>query len=314
MISGGGGRASGIGRGARALFTRNNARAYFFITLGTAMIALANDLFLIPNNVFSGGVTGISLIINHYTGWPVGLTYFVLNLPLLLAGLRWLGGLRFLVRTLYSVVLLSTLIDALRPFIPPGGVTHEPILYILYGGLLSGVGTGLVFRMYATTGGADIIAMLLNRYRGVPVNDSLVGFDVCVYALTGLVFGADRALYALIGSFASSRAVAVVQEGLQNTRILHIVSAAPDVLARQIMDDLGRGVTFRAGSGAYTGAGYKVIMAVVRLQEINLVIDMVRDIDPHAFVIIGDARQVMGQGFSPLPPPAGPPLKRPDHP
>ncbi|HUS13590.1 MAG TPA: YitT family protein, partial [Chloroflexia bacterium] len=263
------------------------------------------------NNVFSGGVTGISLILNHYTGWPVGLTYFTLNLPLLLAGLRWLGGWRFLARTLYAVVVLSVLIDALRGVVPP--VTHEPILYTLYGGLLAGVGTGLVFRTYGSTGGADIVAMLLNRLRGIPMGQSLVGFDVGVYALTGLVFGADRALYALIGSYASSRMLALVQEGLVTTRIVYVVSSAPERLARQIMDNLGRGVTFLSGTGAYTGADHKVLMAVVRQPEINLIVDLIREIDPQAFVIIGDARQVMGQGFSPLPPapPPARPLRRP---
>ncbi|HMA37616.1 MAG TPA: YitT family protein [Chloroflexia bacterium] len=277
---------------------RQSTQAYLVITLGTALIALANDLFLIPNNVFSGGVTGIALIVNHYTGWPVGLTYFLLNLPLLLAGLRWLGGARFLMRTLYAVVVLSVLIDALAGVFPP--ITHEPILYTLYGGLLSGVGGGLVFRTYGTTGGSDIVALLLQRFRGIPLNQSLVGFDVVVYALAALVLGADRALYALIGSFAGSRATALVQEGPRTTRVVYIISAQPDRLARLILDDLHRGVTFLNGSGAYTGADYKIILAVVRQQEINFLADRVHEIDPQAFVIIGDAREVLGEGFSPL--------------
>ena len=112
---------------ARVLFNRQNLRAYLLITLGATLIALANDLFLIPNKVFSGGVTGIALIINSYTGWPVGATYFVLNVPLLLAGARRLGGWRFLLRTLYAVVVLSTMIDLLQSIVRP--ITHEPILY-----------------------------------------------------------------------------------------------------------------------------------------------------------------------------------------
>ncbi len=295
---------------ARALFNRQSLQAYLLITLGATLIALANDLFLIPNKVFSGGVTGLALIINSYTGWPVGTTFFVLNVPLLLAGARWLGGWRFLLRTLYAVVVLSTMIDLLQTVVRP--ITHEPILYTLYGGLLAGVGTGLIFRTYATTGGSDIVALLLQRYRGIPVSQSLIGFDVGVYALVAVVFGPDKALYALIGSFAESRMVEILQEGLRNTRMIYIVSAQPEALARPIMDTLNRGVTYLNGEGGYTGTPYRVIMAVVRQQEINFVVDLVREIDPQAFVIIGDVRQVMGEGFSALPaPPGGRPARKP---
>jgi uncharacterized membrane-anchored protein YitT (DUF2179 family) len=282
---------------------RTAVQPYLLITLGSALIALANNLFLIPNKVVSGGVSGIALIVNHWTGWPVGLLFLLLNVPLLLAGLRWLGGLRFVLRTVYAVVLLSVLIDGLAGVFPP--VTQDPLLYTLYGGLMSGVGAGLVFRTYATTGGSDIIAMLLHRFRGVPISQSLIGFDVAVYALAALVFGPDRALYALIGTFAGSKAVQLVQEGLVSNRVVYIVSSAPDHLARQILVDLKRGVTFLKGMGAYSGADNKVIMAVVRQQEINLVIDLVREIDPQAFVIIGDIREVMGEGFRPLSGPEG---------
>ena len=291
-------------RRSRALFARLPLQAYLLITLGVVLLAAANDLFLIPNNVFSGGVTGIAVVTNHLFGWSVGLTYFAFNVPLLLAGLRWLGGWRFLVRTLYAVVLLSFLIDALRGVVPP--ITHEPILYTLYGGLLDGLGLGLVFRAYGTTGGADIVALLLQRFRGLAINQSLIGFDVLVYALAALVLGADRALYALIGSYASSRVVTLVQEGLPNTRIVYIISSAPDRVARQILTDLQRGVTFLRGTGGYTGADLQVILVVVRQPEINMLTDLVHAADPQAFVIIGDARAVLGEGFRPLPPPGKP--------
>jgi uncharacterized membrane-anchored protein YitT (DUF2179 family) len=287
-------------RRSRWVAVRQTVVGYLGITLGVTLMALANDLFLLPNNVFSGGVTGIALLLEHFTGGSVGTLYFLFNVPLLLAGMRWLGGWRFLARTLYAVTLLSVLIDAFHNLVPP--ITQEPILYTLYGGLIDGVGVGLVFRAHGTTGGSDIVALLLNRFRGVAINQSLLGFDAAVYVLAAVFFGPDRALYALISSYAGSRAVALVQEGLRYTRIVYIVSTAPDEIAGQIMSEIGRGVTFLSGTGGYTGAPYRVILAVIRQQELNLVVDTVREIDPQAFVIIGDAREVMGEGFNPLPP------------
>lgn len=281
---------------------RHTLQTYALILVGTLLVALANDLFLIPNDVFSGGVTGIALIINRYTGAPVGVVFFACNVPLLLAGLRWLGGWRFVARTLFAVVVLSVAIDALRPFLTP--VTHDPLLYTLYGGLLGGVGEGLVFRGYGTTGGSDIIALLLRR-RGVPINQTLIGFDALVYAGAALALGADRALYALIGSYAASRMIALIQEGRSDTRMVYIISSRPDDLAARILTDLGRGATFLRGSGAYSGNDQRVLLVVVRQPEITRITDLIHELDLHAFVIISEAHTVLGEGFRPLPlPPA----------
>ena len=290
---------------ARGVFTRGTALAYLAITVGALLMALANVLFLIPNNVISGGVSGIAVILYRLVGTPVGGMYLLFNVPLLLAGLRWLGGLQFVARTLYAVLIFSFALDGLGPFVQP--VTSDPLLYTLYGGLMYGVGQGLIFRAYGTSGGADIIVQLLNRFRGIPVSQAIVGFDLFVLALAGIFFGPDKALYALIVSFAGSRALEVVQEGLSSTRLVWIMSNEPERLAQRIIADLHRGVTFLDGTGAYTGAQYRVIMAAVRQQQLNLLTDLIREIDPQAFVIIGDARQVLGFGFKPLPtPPGGP--------
>jgi uncharacterized membrane-anchored protein YitT (DUF2179 family) len=252
-------------------------------------------------------VSGIAIILYRLIGTPVGTMYLLFNLPLLAAGLRWLGGGRFLWRTLYAVLLFSVVVDNLTGHVPT--ITTDPLLYTLYGGVMSGVGTGLIFRAYGTSGGSDIVAQLLTRFRGVPVSQALVGFDVLVLALAAFYFGADKALYALIVSFAGSRAIEAVQEGASTTRLVWIVSQAPDRIARHIIQDLARGVTFLTGTGGYTGASYRVIMAVIRPQQLNLLTDLIHEIDPDAFVIIGDARQVLGFGFQPFP--TAPSLRRP---
>lgn len=274
---------------------------YALLTVGAAMLALANDIFLIPNNVFSGGATGLAIVISSMTGMAVGLLVLLINIPLLVAGLIWLGGWRFLARTTYTVLIYSFLLDFFRPFVQ--SVTSDPLLYTLYGGLLGGAGVGLVFRAQGTTGGDDIGAQLLYRFRGIPVNTGLVIMNAAVLLLVGFRFGADKALYALISAFAASQAVNFVLEGFRPTRLVYIISSSPQVIAHRIQTLLGRGVTFLEGRGAYSGRGYSVILTAVRQQELSTVTNTVREIDPEAFVIISEAREVMGFGFKPLPAP-----------
>ena len=286
-------------------------RAYSLLTVGAAMLALANDIFLIPNQVFSGGATGVALVINSFVGIPVGVVVLLVNIPLLAAGLFWLGGWRFLVRTTYTVILYSLLLDILRPFFEKS-VTTDPLLYTLYGGLLGGAGVGLVFRAQGTTGGDDIVAQLLFRFRGIPVNSALVIINAAFLALVGVRFGPEKALYALISAFASSTAVNAVLEGFRPTRLVYIISASPDQIATRIQTTTGRGVTYLSGAGAYTGRDYRVIMTAVQLQELPIITAIVREVDPAAFVIVSEAREVMGYGFKPLPaPPASPQLRLP---
>lgn len=286
-------------------------RAYSLLTIGAVMLALANDIFLIPNQVFSGGATGVALIINSFLGISVGVVVLLVNIPLLAAGLFWLGGWRFLVRTTYTVIVYSLLLDILRPFFEKS-VTTDPLLYTLYGGLLGGAGVGLVFRAQGTTGGDDIVAQLLYRFRGIPVNSALVIINAAILALVGVRFGPEKALYALISAFASSTAVNAVLEGFRPTRLVYIISAAPDLIATRIQTTTGRGVTYLSGAGAYTGRDYRVIMTAVQLQELPIITTIVREVDPAAFVIVSEAREVMGYGFKPLPaPPPLPQLRLP---
>jgi uncharacterized membrane-anchored protein YitT (DUF2179 family) len=278
--------------------------------VGVLLLALANDIFLIPNNVFSGGATGLALVINSYMQVPVGVLVLLINVPLVLAGIIWLGGLRFLVRTAYAVVVYSTLLDLLRPYTGP--VTDQPLLYTLYGGLMGGAGVGLVFRMQGTTGGDDIVAQLLHRFRAIPINSALVIINAAVLALVGFRFGPEKALYALISAFAASKAVDFVLEGLRPTRLLYIISDQPDAIAQRIQSATGRGITFLSGQGAYKRRDYQVIMTAVRQQELPTITSIVREVDPAAFVIVSEAREVLGYGFKPLPtPPRSPAISSP---
>ena len=160
---------------------------------------------------------------------------------------------------------------------------------------------GLVFRAQGTTGGDDIGAQLLNRFRGVPVNSGLVLINAGILLVVGLRFGPEKGLYALISAFASSKAVDFVLDGLRPARLIYIISSAPDEITRRIQSTTGRGVTFLQGQGAYTGRDNRVLLTVLRQQEVPAVVELVRGIDPEAFIIINDAREVLGQGFKPIP-------------
>jgi uncharacterized membrane-anchored protein YitT (DUF2179 family) len=276
-------------------------RAYALLTVGALMLALANDIFLIPNDVFSGGATGLGLVINSLTGLPVGVLVLLINVPLVAAGIVWLGGWRFLARTSYAVLVYSLALDLLRPYVMP--ITSNLLLNTLYGGLLGGAGVGLVFRAQGTTGGDDIGAQLLNKFRGIPVNGALVIINAAILVLAALRFGPEKALYALITAFASSKAVDFVQEGFRPTRLVYIITSKAEEIAGRIQSATGRGVTFLEGHGGYTGKEYRVILTAIRQQELSVVTGFVREADPNAFIIVNEAREVLGQGFKPIPSP-----------
>ena len=220
---------------------------YALVVGGAICVALAADLFLIPNQVISGGVVGVATILCYTLGTPVGLITLLINVPLLLAGLRWAGGRRFAVRTGLAVLVLSLALDLLPPYLPEA--TSEPLLYTLYGGLLDGLGMGLVFRAGGTTGGTDVLARLFQRFTSFNLGGILLGINVAILGAATAVFGLEPALYALIVAYVSSRVIDLVQEGFSHARAALIVSDRPAVIRERVMTELRRGVTVLEGQG-----------------------------------------------------------------
>jgi uncharacterized membrane-anchored protein YitT (DUF2179 family) len=272
-------------------------RDYVLITMGAVAIACSIDLFLAPNNVISGGVSGVALIANHLFGTPIGAVILVLNIPLFIIGWRSLGGFVFGIRTIYGVVVLSIAIDALVPFLTP--VTHQPLLYILYGGLLDGIGVGLIFRGRGTSGGIDIVARLLERWQGVAPGRSLLALNGLTYAGAFFIYGAEPVLYALLASFVSSQAISLVLEGNVSARQALIVTDKPEAIIAAVLTDLSRGITVLEGRGGYTSVGRSVLVCVVLRSELSFLKEVIRRHDPRAFVIVGEAVEVVGEGFGP---------------
>ena len=270
---------------------------YVQIVVGSLMVAAGTNLFFVPNNVVSGGVTGLSIIAHHLFNTPVGMVVLLLNLPLLWLGWRFAGGMKFFIRTAVSVVVLSLGIDLSAPFLVPP--THDRLLVICYGGLVDGLGMGLVFRGRGTTGGTDVLARLAHRFLGVGVGQALLAINVGIFAVAAFVFGAEAVMVALALAFVSARVLDVVQEGFSAARSALIISKDPDAVREAVLERLGRGVTMLQGQGGFTGEQRPVLYVVVASYEVGRLKRLVAQVDPAAFVAITPAQEVLGEGFAP---------------
>ena len=270
---------------------------YAMIFIGSIIIAANVPLFLAPNHVVSTGVTGIGMLAHYLWGWPIGLVTLLLNVPLLLAGIKWGGGLRFFVRTIFSVAVLTVSIDVLSRYLSPVGA--DPLLYTLFGGLLDGIGIGLVLRGRGTTGGTDIAVQLLARYRGMSFGQVLMGINGAILLGAAAVVGIVPVLYALVVNFVSGRVVDFVQEGVGYARSAVIISKQHVAVRQAILEKLGRGVTQLEARGGYTEMARPALYVVVYRTQVTQLKHIIADIDPNAFVVVSEAHEVLGEGFRP---------------
>lgn len=267
------------------------------IVAGCLCMALAVNIFLDPNDVVPGGFTALAMFANRLWGWPVGVTLFAMNVPFLGIGMRVLG-VQFGPKTVLASALTSLFIDLLRPYLPT--VQGEPLLYILYGGLLYGFGMGLVFRANATSGGTEIPAKLLEHFRGIRMSNSLLAMDVLILALAAYFFGLAPALYALIAAWVMARVIDTLETGLNAGNTAFIVTAQAGVVIAGILAQLDRGCTLLRGEGAYTGTERVVLFTVVNRRQVPALREIVSQADPDAFVVISPSNDVLGEGFKPL--------------
>ncbi len=275
-------------------------RDYVLMTVGAILVAVSVDLFLVPNDVVAGGITGFAQILNDLFGTPIGVVSLLMNIPLLALGVRYLGFV-FGIRTIYATVALSLAIDLLAPYVEPyTSVARDPLLYTLYGGVLDGVGIGLVFRAQGTTGGIDIIARFLQRWRGIAVGRSLLVMNGLVFVAAAYLFSLDKLLYALLVAFVSGRVIDVVLEGASYARQALIITQQPERMRRAIIEQLDRSVTLLEAEGGYTATTRTVLLSVVSQSEVSILKAIIHDCDPDAFVIVGNVNEVLGEGFRPV--------------
>jgi len=277
-----------------------NLRDYLYILAGAVLQALSLRIFLVPAKLASGGVTGISMLINHFTGWPIGTMVLIGNIPLFIIGWRFLGGKRFAIKTAIAVVTYALFVDILVLFLPAKGLTDDIVLNSLYGAVLSGIGYGLVYRGQGTSGGSDILARILNNWRGISMSQSYLMVDGLVIITAGFVFGPKQALYALITLYVSGIVAETILEGPSLVRTAMIVTARPAQVAEKIMQDMSRGVTLLTGKGAYTGEDRSILYCVVIRSEVPQLKSIIHEIDTQAFMVIGQAHEALGEGFKPF--------------
>jgi uncharacterized membrane-anchored protein YitT (DUF2179 family) len=270
---------------------------YVLLTIGAALLALNIALLLVPNKIVSGGATGIATILYYVLGTPVGTMVLILNIPLFIAGVKWGGGMRFAVRTIYATVVMSVLADLFAVWLADVPPITEPLLFVLYGGLLDGLGMGLVFRGQGTTGGTDVVARLLHHWKGVPFGTTILVANSIVLIGAAAFFGLEAALYALILTFVAARVVDIVQGENNYGRAAIIISSKAAEICSSVLTVLERGVTVLEGRGGYTEAGLDVLYCVVSRGEVSILKRLVQSIDPKAFVVITEVSEVLGEGF-----------------
>jgi uncharacterized membrane-anchored protein YitT (DUF2179 family) len=271
---------------------------YLELTAGSLVVALGVAMFLLPNKVISAGVTGIAMILEILFKFPTGTTNFILNIPLLLMGIKWGGGFKVLFRTIYAVFVMSLGIDLFTAIIPP--VTGDPFVYCLFGGLLDGIGIGLVLRAQGTTGGTDIIAQLLYRYQRISFASTFLFSNTAILLAAIPIVGVVPILYALVVNYISSRILDTVQEGLGYSRAVYVVTEKEDKIKEAIINELDRGLTIFEARGGFSGKPKPVLYVVVSRSQISRLKRIIAETDEDAFVVVTEAHEVLGEGFKPI--------------
>lgn len=277
--------------------------SYILLVIGCLISAAGLNLFLVQHHLLSGGVGGLALIAYYLFSLPVGMLILVLNLPLLYLAYRFLGK-RYLVASIFGTVLYSVLVDATQ-FLSGYTVVDDTMLAAIYGGVICGIGFGIVFRAGFNTGGFDIISAIVKQYYGINMGTFNFMVNSIIVLLSAVLFGIKPAMFTLISMFITAQLTNRVVTGFNHKKTIMIVSESAREIADEIIEELGRGVTFLHGEGAFTGQPRRVIFVVVNLTQIARIKMLTAKVDPYAFMIVQDASEVMGRGFTlPKSPPA----------
>lgn len=279
-------------------FTKSWLKVWSFIVVGTFIMALGFVLFISPYKLAPGGVYGIAIILHHLFGFPIGISGLLMDIPLTIIGIRILGP-RFGIKTIFGFVLLSgfiTLLEFTWGYEPL--VEGDALLSSIFGGVLVGLGLGLVFKSRASSGGSDIIAMIIAKYTKLPVGQLLIFVDAAI-VLLGLVAFEDWKipLYSWIVIFITGKMVDIVMQGISYDKTIFIISDKHEVIRDKILNDLQRGGTLIQAKGMYNGEEKQMIFTVVNRREMAILQNFIYKEDPNAFMTVIDANEIIGNGF-----------------
>ncbi|MFK7694939.1 YitT family protein [Paenibacillus sp. HJGM_3] len=263
------------------------------IILGAAFVSVGLEIFLVPNNIIDGGIVGVSIIVSHLSGLPLGIFLFLLNLPFLFIGYKQIGK-TFAISTLFAVALMSIGTALLHP-VPP--LTIEPLLATVFGGIILGIGVGLVIRAGGSLDGTEIVAILVNKKSPFSVGETVMFINIFILGSAGFVFGWDQAMYSLIAYYIAFKMIDMTIEGFEESKSVWIISDQYKEIGEAIIHRLGRGVTYLNGEGGFSGDNKRVIFCVItRLEEAKMK-SIVEDHDPSAFLAVGNIHDVKGGRF-----------------
>lgn len=269
-------------------------RSFLLLSLGALVLAVNFNVFLAPHNIAPGGVSGTTLMLVRYTGWPEGLTMLALQGVMIAIGFRYLGRFQFLMRTLYVSLVYSLNVDILQPWLPAGGITDDLLLNTIYGGLVGGIGLGLVFWGRGNAAGTSIISRVVQLKTGIPTSQIYIFVDGGVILAQGLVFGWDKALYGLMMLFVWGMAADYVLEGPSVIRTVFIITDRPEAVTAALFDRLHVGVTAWAGTGMFTHAERAVLFCTINRSDFSTLKIIVAETDPQAFTVVGQGHQAFG--------------------
>jgi uncharacterized membrane-anchored protein YitT (DUF2179 family) len=285
------------------------SKEYLWIILGSVITGFAINIFLVPHKIAPGGVTGIATVIFYLSGeiLPVGTIMLLLNVPLFIFGMKFIGR-KFIVRTLFSTIFLSVIVDIAEPItsqiiarleLEKLASSPDYMLHVIFGGFFMGLGLGMVFKSGATTGGTDLAAKMTHHFiPSLSMGKALLFIDGAVILFAAIAFNSILlALYSMLALYISSKIVDVILDGVNFAKVVYIISDHAEEIADNIMKELDRGVTALNGTGMYTRSDKKVLFCVIQRGELQELKKLVKKHDPSAFIILGDVTEVLGEGF-----------------
>ena len=279
-------------------------RLYLVITIGSIIAALGYALFQVPHGIAAGGVSGIAILVNRFTGWQVGAMVWLMNVPILVLGFHHLGRWRFLGKTVYGVTVFSIASDLMLARMPhvmeSFPVTEDVLLSAIYAGVIGGVGLGMVFGAGGSLGGTGVIGRILQNKWGVPLSSIYLYTDGGIIILAGILLGWEAGLFAMLTLFLNGVASDHVLEGPSAVRTATIITNEPERVSAAISDRLGRGATFWTVTGSYTKQPRGMVLCTIGRPQVNELKRVVGEVDPVAFLTIGVSHQAYGGNFQPL--------------
>jgi uncharacterized membrane-anchored protein YitT (DUF2179 family) len=276
---------------------RRLLRDIIYICLGAVFLGLGLVFFLVPNKIATGGVAGLAIVVHYLTNFPTGLSMLILNIPLLIIGLVYLGK-KFLLRTIFAIAMASFFIDFFAINLNLHRLTDQLMLATIYGGVFVGIGLALVFKADASAGGGTVIARIVSQKTRFKTGQVLFGIDIFVITSAAITFkNVELALWGFLTIFIASQVVDLVLTGKPFAKVVHVVSQEFQEIGERIITDLGRSATILEAKGLYSGENKKMVMIVVDSSQIYRLRDIVRHCDPNAFMIVSDAREILGKGF-----------------